>query len=88
MTWPTSNASSTASSVYNAKRLAPGQITAVAGTDILYHDATTLGGNSGSVLVDLESGKAMALHFGGIEGQRNQAVQAPRVRQVLDRLAG
>jgi Trypsin-like peptidase domain len=73
--------------IYNAKRLAPGQVTAVADADVLHHDATTLGGNSGSVLVDLDSGKAMALHFGGIEGQRNEAVQAPRVRQVLDRLA-
>lgn len=74
--------------VYNAKRLAPVRVTAVAGVDILHHDATTLGGNSGSVLVELESGRAMALHFGGIEGQRNEAVQAPRVRQVLDRLGG
>ena len=71
--------------VYNAKRLAPGQVTAVAGTDLLHHDATTLGGNSGSVIVELESGKAIGLHFGGIEGQRNEAVQAPRVRQILDR---
>ena len=70
---------------YNVKRLAPGQVTAVVGTDLLYHDATTLGGNSGSVLLDLASGKAMALHYGGIEGSRNEAVQAPRVQQVLQR---
>jgi len=70
---------------YNVKRLAPGQVTAVVGTDLLYHDATTLGGNSGSVLLDLASGKAMALHYGGIEGGRNEAVQAPRVQQVLQR---
>jgi endonuclease G len=49
----------------------------------LDHDATTLGGNSGSVVIDLTSGKAAALHFGGIEGERNQAVQAPRVQQIL-----
>ena len=69
--------------IYNVKRLAPGQVTAVAGQDLLDHDATTLGGNSGSVVIDLASGKAAALHFGGIQGERNQAVQAPRVQQIL-----
>lgn len=69
--------------IYNVKRLAPGQVTAVAAGDLLHHDATTLGGNSGSVVVDLSSGKALALHFGGIEGDRNMAVQAPRVREII-----
>jgi V8-like Glu-specific endopeptidase len=71
--------------IYNVKRLAPGQVTAIAAQDVLHHDATTLGGNSGSVVVDLASGKAAALHFGGIEGHRNLAVQAPRVHQMLVR---
>ena len=71
--------------IYNVKRLAPGQVTAVEAGDVLHHDATTLGGNSGSVVVHLESGKAMGLHFGGIEGDRNAAVQAPRVHQLLQR---
>jgi V8-like Glu-specific endopeptidase len=69
--------------IYNVKRLAPGQVTAVVADDILHHDATTLGGNSGSVVVHLASGKAMGLHFGGIEADRNAAVQAPRVHQLL-----
>ena len=71
--------------IYNVKRLAPGQVTAVVPGDVLHHDATTLGGNSGSVLVHLESGKAMGLHFGGIESDRNAAVQAPRVHQLVQR---
>ena len=70
--------------IFNVKRLAPGQVTALAGGDVLNHDATTLGGNSGSVVFDLASGKAIGLHFGGIEGERNSAVQAPRVREILD----
>jgi endonuclease G len=70
--------------IYNVKRLAPGQVTAVVAEDLVHHDATTLGGNSGSVVVDLASGKALALHFGGIEGDRNEAVQAPVVRRILD----
>ena len=69
--------------IYNVKRLAPGQVTAIVAEDLLRHDATTLGGNSGSVVLDLDSGKALGLHFGGIEGERNEAVQAPRVHQIL-----
>ena len=71
--------------IYNVKRLAPGKITSKEPTDVLYHDATTLGGNSGSVVVDLDSGKAIALHFGGIQREHNEAVQAPRVREILER---
>jgi endonuclease G len=74
--------------IYNVKRLAPGQLTAVVAEDLVHHDATTLGGNSGSVVVDLASGKAVALHFGGIEGDRNEAVQAPVVRRILDEKLG
>jgi Trypsin-like peptidase domain len=70
--------------VYNVKRLAPGQVTAVVGEELVHHDATTLGGNSGSVVLDLSSGKALALHFGGIEGERNEAVQAPVVQRILE----
>ena len=69
--------------IYNVKRLAPGKVTAVIDTTLLNHDATTLGGNSGSVVVDLSSGKALALHFGGFRGSRNLAVHASRVQQAL-----
>lgn len=69
--------------IYNVKRLAPGQVTAVVGEDLLHHDATTLGGNSGSVIVDLETGRALGLHFGGIEGERNSAVQVARVARIV-----
>jgi hypothetical protein len=74
--------------IYDVKRLASGKVTALAGAGLLKHDATTLGGNSGSAIVDLDSGKALALHFGGIQGLANSAVPAPRVAQILkDRLA-
>jgi hypothetical protein len=69
--------------IYNVKRLAPGQVTAIVAQDLLRHDATTLGGNSGSVIVDFATGKAMGLHFGGIQGDRNSAVQAPRVQEII-----
>lgn len=70
--------------IYNVKRLAPGKITSVIADGLLNHDATTLGGNSGSALVDLKTGKALALHFGGLEGETNYAVQAPRIREIVD----
>ncbi len=68
--------------IYNVKRLAPGQITAFVRNELLNHDATTLGGSSGSVVVDLTSGKALALHFGGLEGELNSAVLAPQVARI------
>jgi hypothetical protein len=68
--------------IYDVKRLAAGRVTALAGPDLLRHDAATLGGNSGSAVIDLDSGKAMALHFGGVHGT-NSAVPAPRVAQIL-----
>lgn len=71
--------------VYNVKRLAPGQLIGVFPEQgLLTHDCTTLGGNSGSVVVDLASGAAVGLHFAGREEQANYAVSAPVVRQKLD----
>lgn len=69
--------------IYDVKRLAVGQLTAISPDGVVHHDATTLGGNSGSVVLDLASGKAAALHFGGIAGERNLAVQAPLVARIL-----
>ena len=69
--------------IYDVKRLAPGQLTAITADGLAYHDATTLGGNSGSVVVELGTGKAAALHFGGIEGERNLAVQASVLSRIV-----
>jgi endonuclease G len=70
--------------IFNFKRLAPGKVTVFSGEAVLNHDATTLGGNSGSVVFAMDSGKAIGLHFGGIEGSRNEAVQAPRIREIIE----
>jgi endonuclease G len=72
--------------IYNIKRMQPGQIKAIPrDKGIVKHDATTLTGNSGSVVLDLTSGKAMALHFGGTPGanKTNNAVTAPIIRELL-----
>ena len=42
--------------------------------DVIFHDASTLGGNSGSCVVDLDSGRVIGLHFAGQYMQYNEAV--------------
>ena len=68
---------------YNKKRLAPGGITSVEEARIL-HSCTTLGGNSGSVVIDLDSGEALGLHFSGSFLASNYAVRSDVVKQRLD----
>jgi S1-C subfamily serine protease len=62
--------------IYNVKRLQPGTITKVTAVQKQFdHDCSTLGGNSGSCIVDLETGKVVGLHFQGRFRQSNQAIQ-------------
>jgi hypothetical protein len=42
--------------------------------DVMFHDASTLGGNSGSCVVDLETNRVIGLHFAGLYMQYNEAV--------------
>ncbi|MFJ8667384.1 trypsin-like serine peptidase [Streptomyces sp. NPDC093600] len=52
--------------VYNVKRLQPGTATEFApGGLVMKHDCSTLGGNSGSPVLDLADHRVLALHFGG-----------------------
>jgi Trypsin-like peptidase domain len=52
--------------VYDVKRLQPGMITSwIEGRDEFVHDCSTLGGNSGSPVFDLETHEVVGLHFGG-----------------------
>lgn len=67
--------------IYDVKRLAPGKIVNV-NDDIVHHDCTTLGGNSGSVILDVETGKAVALHYGG-DVAYNNAVSAKVIAERL-----
>ena len=70
--------------VFDRKRLAPGQVERVE-NGLVLHDCSTLGGNSGSVVLDLETGEALALHFSGRFLDANFAVPA---RTVAERLRG
>ena len=42
--------------------------------DIIFHDASTLGGNSGSAVIDLDTNQVIGLHFAGTYLEYNQAV--------------
>ena len=68
--------------VYNKKRLAPGSLTRLEEA-LLWHNCTTLGGNSGSVVFDLNSGQALGLHFSGSFLVTNYAVRADVVKKLL-----
>ena len=67
--------------IFGRKRIAPGYLRTLEDTTTRYgrvkaatHDATTLGGNSGSAVIDLTSGQVVALHFGGISRKANYSV--------------
>jgi endonuclease G len=71
--------------IYDVKRLSPGSLVGEGGTSWFFsHDATTLGGNSGSVVLDLETGYAAGMHFSGSFLETNYAVRASA---LLDRAA-
>lgn len=71
--------------VYDCKRLAPGQIKH-SGQEELQHDCSTLGGNSGSVVLDLATGKALGIHFAGRFLEANFAVSAAAIEDRLQSL--
>ncbi len=68
---------------FDVKRAAPGFSMGTAGRSA-EHDCTTLGGNSGSVLLDFR-GRAVGLHFAGLYEQANFAVPASVLRDFIDR---
>jgi endonuclease G len=66
---------------YNVKRLQPGALRQRANirsfanlVSAVTHDASTLGGNSGSAIIDIETQKVLALHFAGEYLKANYAV--------------
>ncbi|MEE9377153.1 MAG: DNA/RNA non-specific endonuclease [Candidatus Lokiarchaeia archaeon] len=75
--------------IYQVKRLQPGQITSwdkSANVWYFSHDCSTLGGNSGSVVIDLETGEAIGLHFMGSYHENNYAVKADYLLKNLKKL--
>ncbi len=69
---------------YNIKRAAPGfTMTDEAGST--RHDCATLGGNSGSTVIDLKTGRAVGLHYAGLYAEANYAVRASVLNDYIKR---
>lgn len=71
---------------YDVKRYAPGQIASV-GDGVVTHDCSTLGGNSGSPVLDQESGKVVGLHYAGRFMSANFALPASAIKRELRRVS-
>lgn len=69
---------------FDVKRAAPG-FTMGSNDGTTRHDCTTLGGNSGSVVLDLKSGRAVGLHFAGLYQESNFALPADVLRDYVAR---
>jgi phosphatidylserine/phosphatidylglycerophosphate/cardiolipin synthase-like enzyme len=69
---------------YDVKRAAPG-FTMGPGDGATRHDCTTLGGNSGSVVLGLNTGEAVGLHFAGLYQETNFAVRASVLSDYVDK---
>lgn len=72
--------------IYDVKRLAPGFLMPDSDASTIQHNCSTLGGNSGSAVIDVATGLAVGLHFGGRFRTANFAVKSEAIRSVLDRL--
>lgn len=68
--------------IFNVKRFAPGLVTQSNPGDLLMHDCTTLGGNSGSPLISLTQQAIVGLHFSGKFGEGNSAVSVETLKQL------
>ncbi len=72
--------------IYDVKRLAPGTVMKIV-NGVMMHDASTLGGNSGSLVLDLKTGEAVGLHSSGSFKVGNFAVLSTTVRALLEKLS-
>jgi len=84
----TSSAQEVFNNVYGVKRCSPGEVVEYENSGwYFFHDCTTLGGNSGSVVLDNETGNAVGLHFMGEVMKENYAVKASYVLKYLKKIS-
>lgn len=69
---------------YDVKRAAPG-LTMSPAQGATRHDCTTLGGASGSPVLDLATGKVAGLHFAGLYQETNFAVRASLLSEYISK---
>ena len=70
-------------STYNVKRFQPGKKMYDRSDEVFHHDCSTLGGNSGSPVIDITTGKAVGLHFAGKYLDTNAAIKGSVLTQKL-----
>lgn len=69
--------------IYDVKRLSPGFVTSGEAQGSFSHDCTTLGGSSGSCVIDLETASVVGLHWGGDYLSPNHALSLPCLAESL-----
>jgi S1-C subfamily serine protease len=65
---------------FGFKRAALGEVLDGTRTPALFHDCSTLGGNSGSPVFSLETGRVVAIHRAGFFMYRNEAVDGASLK--------
>ena len=81
--------------IYSKKRIMPGRLMQdPLGRDeqrnkiVMFHDCSTLGGASGSCIIDLQKGKSfgkvIGLHYGGVHGKQNYAIPIWELRDIWE----
>lgn len=74
--------------IYDVKRFAPGKVrTYEDGSHFFLSDYTSLGGNSGSAVIDLFTGAVVGIHFAGRFREANFAVKAKEIEELLTSLS-
>jgi S1-C subfamily serine protease len=66
--------------VFGVKRAALGEVLNGARTPAFFHDCSTLGGNSGSPVFSLETGRVVGIHRAGFFMYRNEAVDGASLK--------
>ncbi len=67
---------------YGVKRAAPGEVSST-GENSIYHDCSTLGGNSGSPILSMKTAQVVGLHRDGYFLYRNEAVDAASLNEFI-----
>ncbi|MGH9969568.1 MAG: trypsin-like serine peptidase [Pyrinomonadaceae bacterium] len=67
---------------FGVKRAAPGEVLK-SGAPSIFHDCSTLGGNSGSPILSMKTARLVGLHRGGFYMYRNEAIDAGSLEQFV-----
>lgn len=73
--------------IYDSKRISPGELFPSGEVEwLLKHDCSTLGGSSGSVIIDINTGLAVGIHFAGKYLESNYAVSSFKIIEIMKKL--